>query len=125
MGRDEDVRRHSASSPSGDFCESPSVEVRHDNPLCPGACRLDRLAGLAQAEYPAGQRLALSEDEGTSREGPRLQPDWDKAMEDGVLTWTEAKGIIGLQSGHGAAAVEDERHSTKPSPSTPPVPALP
>ena len=25
---------------------------------------------------------------------PRLQPDWDRAMEDGVLTWTEAKGII-------------------------------
>jgi hypothetical protein len=25
---------------------------------------------------------------------PRLQPDWDKAMEDGVLTWPEAKAIL-------------------------------
>jgi hypothetical protein len=25
---------------------------------------------------------------------PRLQPDWEKAMEDGVLTWTEAKAIV-------------------------------
>jgi hypothetical protein len=25
---------------------------------------------------------------------PQLQPDWDKAMEDGVLTWPEAKAIL-------------------------------
>jgi hypothetical protein len=25
---------------------------------------------------------------------PRLQPDWDKAMEDGVLTFPEAKAIL-------------------------------
>jgi hypothetical protein len=25
---------------------------------------------------------------------PTLQPDWDKAMEDGVLTWPEAKSIL-------------------------------
>ena len=25
---------------------------------------------------------------------PQLQPDWDKAMEDGVLTWTEANAIL-------------------------------
>jgi hypothetical protein len=25
---------------------------------------------------------------------PQLKPDWDKAMEDGVLTWPEAKGIL-------------------------------
>lgn len=25
---------------------------------------------------------------------PELQPDWDKAMEDGVLTWPEAKAIL-------------------------------
>ena len=25
---------------------------------------------------------------------PHLQPDWDKAMEDGVLTWPEAKAIL-------------------------------
>jgi hypothetical protein len=25
---------------------------------------------------------------------PRLQPDWDKAMEDGVLTWSEANAIL-------------------------------
>ena len=25
---------------------------------------------------------------------PRLQPAWDKAMEDGVLTWPEAKTIL-------------------------------
>jgi hypothetical protein len=25
---------------------------------------------------------------------PRLQPAWDKAMEDGVLTWPEAKAIL-------------------------------
>ena len=25
---------------------------------------------------------------------PRLQPDWDKALEDGILTWTEAKAIV-------------------------------
>jgi hypothetical protein len=27
-------------------------------------------------------------------QNPRLQPDWDKAMEDGVLTWPEAKAIL-------------------------------
>jgi hypothetical protein len=25
---------------------------------------------------------------------PQLQPDWDKAMEDGVLTWDEANAIL-------------------------------
>jgi hypothetical protein len=25
---------------------------------------------------------------------PRLQPAWDKAMQDGVLTWPEAKAIL-------------------------------
>jgi hypothetical protein len=25
---------------------------------------------------------------------PQLRPDWDKAMEDGVLTWTEANEIL-------------------------------
>jgi hypothetical protein len=25
---------------------------------------------------------------------PNLKPDWDKAMEDGVLTWPEAKAIL-------------------------------
>jgi len=25
---------------------------------------------------------------------PDLKPDWDKAMEDGVLTWPEAKAIL-------------------------------
>jgi len=25
---------------------------------------------------------------------PRLQPDWDRAMEDGVLTWSEANAIL-------------------------------
>jgi hypothetical protein len=25
---------------------------------------------------------------------PRLQPLWDKAMEDGILTWAEAKEIL-------------------------------
>jgi hypothetical protein len=25
---------------------------------------------------------------------PKLKPDWDKAMEDGVLTWPEAKEIL-------------------------------
>jgi hypothetical protein len=25
---------------------------------------------------------------------PHLQPDWDKAMEDGVLTWREADAIL-------------------------------
>jgi hypothetical protein len=25
---------------------------------------------------------------------PQLKPDWDKAMEDGVLTWPEAKAIL-------------------------------
>jgi hypothetical protein len=25
---------------------------------------------------------------------PHLQPDWDKAMEDGVLTWSEANAIL-------------------------------
>jgi hypothetical protein len=25
---------------------------------------------------------------------PQLQPEWDKAMEDGVLTWPEAKAIL-------------------------------
>jgi hypothetical protein len=25
---------------------------------------------------------------------PQLRPEWDKAMEDGVLTWREAKSII-------------------------------
>lgn len=25
---------------------------------------------------------------------PQLKPDWDKAMEDGVLTWAEAKDIV-------------------------------
>jgi hypothetical protein len=25
---------------------------------------------------------------------PQLQPDWDKAVEDGVLTWPEAKSIL-------------------------------
>ena len=25
---------------------------------------------------------------------PRLQPDWDRAMEDGVLTWDEANAIL-------------------------------
>jgi hypothetical protein len=25
---------------------------------------------------------------------PRLQPLWDKAMEDGILTWPEAKEIL-------------------------------
>ncbi len=25
---------------------------------------------------------------------PRLKPDWDKAMEDGVLTWPEANAIL-------------------------------
>jgi hypothetical protein len=27
-------------------------------------------------------------------QNPQLQPDWDKAMEDGVLTWPEAKAIL-------------------------------
>jgi hypothetical protein len=27
-------------------------------------------------------------------ENPRLQPDWDKALEDGVLTWPEANAIL-------------------------------
>ena len=25
---------------------------------------------------------------------PQLQPDWDRAMADGVLTWPEAKAIL-------------------------------
>ena len=25
---------------------------------------------------------------------PQLRPEWDRAMEDGVLTWREAKSII-------------------------------
>jgi hypothetical protein len=25
---------------------------------------------------------------------PHLRPDWDKAMEDGVLTWSEANAIL-------------------------------
>ena len=25
---------------------------------------------------------------------PQLKPEWDKAMEDGVLTWPEAKAIL-------------------------------
>jgi hypothetical protein len=25
---------------------------------------------------------------------PQLKPDWDRAMEDGVLTWPEAKAIL-------------------------------
>ena len=25
---------------------------------------------------------------------PRLKADWDKAMEDGVLTWSEANSIL-------------------------------
>jgi hypothetical protein len=25
---------------------------------------------------------------------PQLKPDWDKAMQDGVLTYPEAKGIV-------------------------------
>jgi hypothetical protein len=25
---------------------------------------------------------------------PQLRPDWDNAMEDGVLTWPEAKSIL-------------------------------
>ena len=25
---------------------------------------------------------------------PQLQPDWDRAMEDGVLTWPEANAIL-------------------------------
>jgi hypothetical protein len=25
---------------------------------------------------------------------PHLQPDWDKAMKDGVLTWSEANAIL-------------------------------
>jgi hypothetical protein len=25
---------------------------------------------------------------------PQLKPDWDKAMEDGVLTWPEANAIL-------------------------------
>jgi hypothetical protein len=25
---------------------------------------------------------------------PQLRPDWDKAMEDGVLTWSEANAIL-------------------------------
>jgi hypothetical protein len=25
---------------------------------------------------------------------PQLQPEWDKAMEDGVLTWPEANAIL-------------------------------
>jgi hypothetical protein len=28
------------------------------------------------------------------KKNPRLQPAWDKAMEDGVLTWPEAKEIL-------------------------------
>ena len=27
-------------------------------------------------------------------ENPQLKPDWDKAMEDGVLTWPEANSIL-------------------------------
>jgi hypothetical protein len=25
---------------------------------------------------------------------PKLKPEWDKAMEDGILTWPEAKDIL-------------------------------
>jgi hypothetical protein len=27
-------------------------------------------------------------------ENPQLQPDWDRAMQDGVLTWPEANSIL-------------------------------
>ena len=27
-------------------------------------------------------------------QNPQLKPDWDKAMEDGVLTWPEANAIL-------------------------------
>jgi hypothetical protein len=27
-------------------------------------------------------------------QNPRLRPDWDRAMEDGVLTWPEANAIL-------------------------------
>jgi hypothetical protein len=38
---------------------------------------------------------------------PKLQPDWDRAMEDGVLTWAEAKDIL-EKAGEKAPPEEEE-----------------
>ena len=63
---------------------------------------LSLLAILSLAAWPLWKKLSVKPVSASTFErtkalvekNPQLKPEWDKAMEDGVLTWPEAKDIL-------------------------------
>lgn len=47
-----------------------------------------------KARVQAVSAALLERTKNVVEKNPQLKPDWDKAMEDGTLTWPEAKAIL-------------------------------